>query len=262
MKLDEVRISEAIIKSYTKKLLDVLETDVAVVGGGPSGMVAAWYLARAGRKVALFERKLSMGGGIWGGGAMFNEIVVQEGGRKILEEMGVRTSEFRKGYYVADSVETASTLCSQTVKAGVRVMNLLSVEDLMVDGDRVTGLVINWSSVEMARLHVDPITVRTKFVVDATGHAAEIARLVEKKMGHRLDTKTGSVVGEGSMCADLAESTILGNTREICPGVYVSGMAANAVFGAPRMGPIFGGMLMSGKRAAELISKRLPGRKR
>jgi thiamine thiazole synthase len=34
-------------------------------------------------------------------------------------------------------------------------------------------------------------------------------------------------------------------------------MGANAVYGSPRMGPVFGGMLLSGKKAAEEIIVRL-----
>ncbi|MCK4520079.1 MAG: ribose 1,5-bisphosphate isomerase, partial [Candidatus Omnitrophica bacterium] len=50
---------------------------------------------------------------------------------------------------------------------------------------------------------------------------------------------------------------VVSNTKEVCPGLYVCGMAANAVFGASRMGPIFGGMLLSGKRCAEVVKKKL-----
>lgn len=59
------------------------------------------------------------------------------------------------------------------------------------------------------------------------------------------------------MHPDLGEKMVVENTREVYPGLFVTGMAANAVFGAPRMGPIFGGMLLSGKKAAEEILKRL-----
>jgi thiamine thiazole synthase len=68
-----------------------------------------------------------------------------------------------------------------------------------------------------------------------------------------LYTETGKILGERSMWADKAERLTLENTKKICPGVYVAGMSANAAFGGPRMGPIFGGMLLSGRRVAELI---------
>ena len=61
------------------------------MGAGPAGMVCGYYLAKAGKRVVLFERKLSVGGGMWGGGIMFNEIVVQEEARNIFDEFGVKT---------------------------------------------------------------------------------------------------------------------------------------------------------------------------
>ncbi len=59
-------------------------------------------------------------------------------------------------------------------------------------------------------------------------------------------------MGERSMWAEVAERKIMENTKEVYPGLIVTGMVANAVCGAPRMGPIFGGMLLSGRRAAEV----------
>jgi sulfide-dependent adenosine diphosphate thiazole synthase len=257
MLLDDITISRVIIKKYSEKLLACLESDVAIVGGGPAGLAAGYYLARAGKKVVLFERKLTLGGGMWGGGVMFNEIVVQAQGKQILDELGIRTSEADEGYYCADSVETASTLCSRAVQAGVTIFNLISVEDVMLIDNRVTGLVINWSAVDLARLHVDPITVRCGYVIDATGHAAEIAEILQRKSGSKLMTPTGKIEGERPMHAEVGERTIVENTKEFFPGVYACGMCCNAIFGAPRMGPIFGGMLMSGKKVADLIAERL-----
>ena len=232
MKLDEIVISKAIIEAYSDKLIKALDVDVAIVGAGPSGMVCGYYLAKAGKKVVLFERKLSVGGGMWGGGIMFNEIVVQKEAKGILDEFGVRNRIYKNGYYLADSVDAVSTICSQSVHAGLKIFNLLSAEDVMIRGKRVCGLVLNWTSVEMANLHVDPITMRAKFVVDATGHPAEVARIVERKSGIRLNTKTGKLMGEQSMWADAGEKIIVKNSKEICPGLYACGMCANAVFGA------------------------------
>jgi thiamine thiazole synthase len=184
---------------------------------------------------------------------MFNEIVVQKEGKKILDLFDVRTEEYVSDYYTADAVEAVSTICSRAVKAGVRIFNCMTVEDVMIREGRVIGLVINWSPVEMTGLHVDPLTIAAKHIIDSTGHATEVLRVIERKADVKLNTETGKLLGERSLWADKAERLTIENTREICPGVYVAGMSANAAFGGPRMGPIFGGMLLSGKKAAEII---------
>jgi thiamine thiazole synthase len=256
--MDEVVISRAITESYLKDLLEAMELDVAIVGAGPAGMTAAYYLAKRKVKTAIFERKVSAGGGIWGGGMMFNKIVVQDEAKEILDEFGIATVEYEKGYHLASAVELASTLCSLTVKAGAKVFNLISVEDVVVrEADRVSGLVLNWSPVLSEKLHIDPLAIRAKLVIDATGHNCEVCRLVIDKVGGKLRTPSGGIAGEKSMWAELAEKKVPENTQEVYPGLIVAGMAATAVFGSPRMGPIFGGMLLSGKKAAQLAMELL-----
>ncbi len=257
MKLDDIIVSKGIVEGYMGELLDYLQMDVAIGGGGPSGLTAGYYLAKAGFKVALFEKKLSMGGGMWGGGMMFNKIVVQEEGKRILDDMGIRCQEYHEGYYLADSIESASTICSKACQAGLKIFNLIEIEDVMIKDKGVEGLVINWSPIEKAGLHVDPITLAARAVVDATGHPCEIVKVLENKMGVPLQTETGKIMGEKSMWADVAEERIMDNVSQVYPGLYVTGMAANAVHGSPRMGPIFGGMLLSGEKVAEMLIEKL-----
>ena len=260
MELNEVVITRAIIERYMDKLLSHLETDVAIVGGGPSGLIAGYELAKAGKKAALFERKLSIGGGVWGGGMMFNEIVVQREARHLLDRLELPCREHAPGYFVADSVAAVATLVAACVRSGTRIFNLIKAVDVMFREEngaaRVSGLVLQWSPVERLGLHVDPLAIEARFLVDGSGHDAEICSLVARKLDARLDTETGGVVGERSMWAERGESMTLQNSGQVYPGLYVAGMAANAVKGAPRMGPVFGGMLLSGEKvAAELIKR-------
>lgn len=248
----EIEISRAIVEAYFNDLLQNLQLDVAIVGAGPSGMVAGYYLAKGGAKVAIFEKKLSVGGGIWGGAMGFNRVVVQESAREILDEFGVDYSQVGNGLYVLDSIELASTLASKAVKAGAKIFNMVEVEDLVVKDGRVSGLVINWTPVMMTGLHVDPLTVEAKFVVDSTGHGgAQISQHLLKR------GLIKAIPGEGPMWAEKGEELTVEHTREVFPGgLYATGMAANALAGAPRMGPIFGGMLLSGRKAAlEILQK-------
>ncbi|MFO7816397.1 MAG: sulfide-dependent adenosine diphosphate thiazole synthase [Thermodesulfobacteriota bacterium] len=259
--LDEGIITKAITDRYFEKFKDCIDLDVAIVGAGPSGMTAAMMLSGQGYKVAIFERKLSMGGGMWGGGMTFNFIVVQEEGKRILEEIGLELREYEANYYTVDAVAATTTLASKACLAGTRVFNCVSVEDTVIRHEnsekKVTGLVINYGPVELSGLHVDPLMIKTKFVIDATGHDTELLHTLVRKNDIELNTPSGNIEGEQSMWAEQAESNTVNNTKEVFPGVYVTGMAANACFGSYRMGPIFGGMLLSGEKAALEIGSRL-----
>ncbi len=252
--LDETKITRLIVESYMQDLLMHSELDVAIVGAGPAGLTAAYYLAKEGKKVAVFDRRLSIGGGMWGGGMLFNKIVVQEDGRKIIEELGIKYVE-KDGYYIADSVHAVSVLGYRATLAGAKIFNAISAEDVIVKNNRVWGIVINWSVVN--NLPVDPLTIKSKYVVDATGHEADVIKTLVRKNNVKLNTPSGGIEGEHSLNMHIAESIIADNTREVYPGIFVAGMAANAVYGSPRMGPIFGGMFISGKKVAMEILSRL-----
>lgn len=257
--LDELTISKAIVERYFHKFSDALESDVCIVGGGPAGLTAGYYLATAGYKVALFERKLSVGGGMWGGGMTYNFIVVQEAGKAVLDELDIACQLYSPPYYTVDSVLATSSLIARAAGAGVKFFNCISVEDVVLRGQgdeqRVVGLVVNSSPVTMAGLHVDPLTISCKYVIEATGHDVEVLKRLVSKNQVRLNTASGGIEGERSLWAEVAEQTTPLNTGEIFPGLWVAGMAANAAHGSYRMGPIFGGMLLSGRKAAMEICK-------
>jgi thiamine thiazole synthase len=255
----ENMISSSIVRGFADKLVDSLTLDVALVGGGPSALVAARCLADAGLKVAIFERKLAPGGGTWGGGMLFNEVVVQDEALHILDMFGIsyRNIPDAKGYYTLDSVEMASGLIFGALKSGARIFNSVSVEDIVFKDGKVGGLVINWTPVERLQMHVDPLTVLSKVVVDGTGHPSEIMRLATRKAGITLSTATGDIIGEKPMWVDQGEAQTVDNTMEYYPGLYACGMSANNTGGGYRMGPIFGGMLLSGQKTAQLIINNL-----
>ncbi len=263
MELNERDITRAIVKEATEEFLNNLEVDVAIAGGGPAGLTAAMYLAKGGLRVVIFERKLNYGGGMPGGGMLFPKVVVQKEAIPILRSVGTRLKKSHEGYYTADSVEAISRLGVGAMDAGARIYPAISVEDIVIrENDRVSGVVINFSVIKTAGLHVDPLGILSKYVIDATGHDADVTRTLTRKVPDvKLDTFNGGVVGEKSMWAEVGEREITRYTGEVHPGLFLAGMSVNAVYGLPRMGAIFGGMLLSGKKAAEMILERLKKRK-
>ena len=254
--MEEV-ISAAIVRRFFEKFERNLSLDVAIVGAGPSGLVAAHDLAKQGYKVALFESKLAPGGGIWGGGMLMNEVVVQHDALPILADFGITTRDLDGNYATADSVELAAGLIFGARKAGAVIFNTVRVEDIMVRDGAVCGIVINWNPVVRLDMHVDPLVVTSRALVDGTGHPSEVIAKAVSKAGIAIDTPTGGILGEKPMWMESGERTTVENTKRLYPGLYASGMAANNVQGGFRMGPIFGGMLKSGRKLAEIITRDL-----
>jgi len=250
----ESRISKAIWRATAEDWLKLTDTDVVVVGADPSGLTAAKYLANSGLKVVVLERRLSFGGGIGGGGMLLHKIVVDERALPILTEFGVNYDYFSEyGLYVLDSSELMAKLAVGSIDAGAKIIHGVTVEDLIVRENpfRVVGVVVQWSAVPLANLHVDPLFICSKAVVDATGHDAELLKLLEKKnpsVGLKL-------LGERSAYSELGEAKVVETAGKVVNGLYVAGMAVAALKHIHRMGPIFGSMLLSGKKVAEEIVK-------
>jgi thiamine thiazole synthase len=97
---------------------------------------------------------------------------------------------------------------------------------------------------------IDPVALECKIVIDATGHDASVCNKLKER--GLLEIK-----GFGAMDVDISEGIVLEKTGEVYPGLLVCGMAVSTVFGIPRMGPTFGGMLLSGIKAAGLAKKLL-----
>jgi thiamine thiazole synthase len=256
--VEEEKITRAIIRKTMEDWLNIAENDVTVVGAGPSGLTAAMYAARAGLKTVLFERKLSFGGGMGGGGMQFHKIIVESPADKILRDVDCRVEQLEDGLFIVDAAEMMAKLASGAINAGAKVILGVTIDDVIYRDNplRVVGVVIQWSSVMMAGLHVDPLGIKAKAIIDCTGHDAEVLSVASKKIPELNIT----VTGEKSMWASCAERLIVEGTREVCPGLFVAGMAVAAIDQTPRMGPIFGGMLLSGAKVAQLVANKLLGK--
>ena len=246
--VSEKDVTRAIVSEFAREFEDHIDNDVIVVGAGPSGLVAATEFAKQGQKTLLIESNNYLGGGFWIGGYLMNKVTVRAPAQTILGQIGVPYRQATEGLYVADGPHACSKLIAAACDVGVKVLNMTQFEDVVLRENRVCGVVINWtpvSALPRAITCVDPVGIESKLVVDATGHDAVVVRSLKKRGLVELK-------GFGAMCVEASEDAILENTTEVYPGLIVAGMAVATTFGLPRMGPTFGGMLLSGKRAAEV----------
>lgn len=249
----ESQITKAIVQGFAKDFEKYAETDVIIVGAGPSGLMAGKELASKGVKVLIIERNNYLGGGFWIGGFLMNKITIRAPAESILNELEIPYEKYSESLYVSNGPHACSKLIAAACDAGIKILNMTKLDDVVLHEDKVSGVVVNWTPVSALPREitcVDPIALESKVVIDATGHDA----CMVKKLEERGLLKTQIF---GAMWVEKSEDLVVEHTSEAYLGLIVTGMAVSTTYGLPRMGPTFGAMLMSGKRAAEIAIEKL-----
>ena len=245
--VSEAQITRAITEEFMNDFREYIVSDVIIAGGGPSGLMCARELARSRVKVLVVESNNYLGGGFWIGGYLMNKTTFRAPSQEILDELGIPYKEFEPGLFVADAPHACAKLVVAACEAGAKILSMTKVDDVIYKDDRVNGVVINWTAVgalPRAITCVDPVALEAKVVVDATGHDANVVKALEGRGIIEIE-------GFGPMDVAASEDLVVEKTGLIHPGLIVCGMSVSTAYGLPRMGPTFGSMLSSGKKAAE-----------
>jgi len=256
-RVGEKEVTRAIVTEFCKQFDEYVESDCIIIGAGPAGLTAGRALAKRGVKTLVVERNNYLGGGFWIGGYLMNKVTVRSPAHEILNELGVPHSQYSPGLHVADGPHACSKLIAAACDAGVKFANMTVFDDVVLrEENRVGGVVVNWTPVQSLPRQitcVDPVAIETQLVIDTTGHDACVAKKLQER-------GLLQIAGMGAMWVEQSEDLVVKHTGEIWPGLIVAGMAVSTVFGLPRMGPTFGAMLLSGKRAADAAIEILKGK--
>ena len=236
------------------------DTDVVIVGAGSAGLSCAYELSKnPSINIAIIEQSVSPGGGAWLGGQLFSAMVVRKPAHLFLDELGIEYDEQENYVVIKHAALFTSTIMSKLLaRPNVKLFNAVAAEDLIVKNNRVGGVVTNWALVSMnhdTQSCMDPNVMEAKVVVSSCGHDGPFGATGVKRL--KSIGMIDSVPGMKALDMNAAEDAIVKLTREIVPGMIVTGMEVAEIDGAPRMGPTFGAMMISGQKAAHLALRAL-----
>ncbi|XP_039119799.1 LOW QUALITY PROTEIN: thiamine thiazole synthase 2, chloroplastic-like [Dioscorea cayenensis subsp. rotundata] len=258
--IKESIVAREMTRRYMTDMISHADTDVVIVGAGSAGLSCAYELSKdPSVRVAIVEQSVSPGGGAWLGGQLFSAMIVRKPAHLFLDELQIPYDEQENYVVIKHAALFTSTILSQILaRPNVKLFNAVAAEDLIVKEGRVAGVVTNWALVSMnhdMQSCMDPNVMEAKVVVSSCGHDGPFGATGVKRL--KSIGMIDSVPGMKALDMNTAEDAIVRLTREIVPGMIVTGMEVAEIDGAPRMGPTFGAMMISGKKAAQLALKAL-----
>jgi digeranylgeranylglycerophospholipid reductase len=172
------------------------EYDIAVVGGGPAGLSAAYFAAREGQRVVIFEKDDSIAHNIRTSGVSWTQEMEELAIPKVLynpiknftlispsNEITIRGQGFTS--CVLDVRGLYQHLATLAAEAGAKIMLRSHVYDVLCDSEcKVKGL--------MVRTPLGTMEIKTKLVIDASGFSSFVGR----KLGLALPWKRYGVGAE------------------------------------------------------------------
>lgn len=217
--------------SGSKQETDVLRTDAVVVGAGPAGSICARYLAQAGVRVLVVEKKQEIGvpkrcaeavepdtfeaAGIephplWLANRIHAAVLYAPNGRSV--SFGSRSST-ESGYIIERKI-FEKHLAKDAILAGARYLLKTTALDVIKDDDQVKGVVVEYMGM--------PKKISARIVIAADGVASMIAKTACLKTINRLKNYMSCFQYEMAGVRNVDEKAIhLYYGNRIAPGGYV-----------------------------------------
>lgn len=181
--------------------------DIAIVGGGPAGLSAAYSAAKTGAKVILFEKDEAIAHSVRTSGVtwisemerlgipnrLYNPV---QNYRFVSPSNDILISGTVPKSCVLDVRATYQHLAFMAAEAGATIMVRSNVINVVKEGDRIVGI--------KASTPKGDLTVRSTLVIDASGFSASVAR----RAGAAAEWKRYGVGAEYECyCDDIDNST-------------------------------------------------------
>ena len=173
---EEHRFIPEIRHNYGKK--------IAIIGGGPSGLSCAYYLAVEGYKVTVFEKEKMLGGMLLKGIPAFRlgkDVIQAE--IEILRELGV---EFKTGIEVGKDL-CLSDLRKQGYKAFYIAIGAQAGRNLGLDGEEATGVMTGVDFLRKVNLGETMKLNGNTLIIGGGNVAIDVARTAERTGASKVE---------------------------------------------------------------------------